>query len=78
MSRATEVSLIAFGLVVAAFGGALLWRVTAVRPVDITLVRVSAGIFGAGLLMVAPGAIAGGIKGVGGALADAWRARNAP
>ena len=77
MSRATEVSLISLGLVVAVFGAALLWRATAVHPVDVTLVRVGAGIFGGGLLLVAPGALASGIKGVGTAVADAWRSSKA-
>lgn len=76
MSRASEVSLITLGVVVAVFGGAFLWRATAIRPVDVTQVRVGAGIFGVGLLLIAPGALASGVKQIGGAAADAWRARN--
>ncbi|MGN6205995.1 hypothetical protein [Humibacter sp.] len=77
MSRASQISLIGFGVVVSAFGAALLWRATAVHPVDVTLVRVSAGIFGVGLLLIAPGALAAGVKRVGSAAADAWRAKSA-
>ena len=78
MSLASEVSLISLGLTLAVFGGALLWRATAVHPADVTTVRVGAGVLSLGCILIAPGAIASGIKGVGSAVAEAWRARQTP
>lgn len=68
MSRATQRSLIVLGLAVAVFGGAILWRATAVTPVDKTLVRVSAGLIAVGLILAAPQALASGVRKVGAAV----------
>lgn len=73
MSRASEVSLIALGvaLVISGLGVIVLGRA------NDTTVHVGAGIVMAGLLVLpsVAGLLASGIKTVGGALADAWRAK---
>lgn len=72
MSRAAEVSMIGLGLALTGFGGALLWRAT-----DIAQSRVAAGVLAAGLLLLpsVASAIAAGVRLVGSALAEAWRAK---
>lgn len=74
MSRASQVSLIGLGLVLVAGGGAIIY---AGRAND-TTVHVGAGIVAVGLLLLPSVAtlLAAGIKQVGGAAAEAWRAKD--
>lgn len=74
MSRASEASMIGLGVALALFGGALLWKST-----DIHQTRVAAGVLAAGLLLLpsVASAIAAGVRLVGTALAEAWRAKEA-
>lgn len=73
MSRASKVSLIALGVVLVASGLA----VVVIGRANDTTVHVGAGIVMAGLLVLpsVAGILAAGVKTVGGALADAWRAK---
>lgn len=72
MSTASESSLIGLGIALTVFGGALLWKAS-----DVHQTRIAAGVLAAGLLILPSVAsvIAAGVKQVGGALAEAWKAR---
>lgn len=74
MSRATEVSMIGLGSALTLFGCALLWKAA-----DVAQSRVGAGVLAAGLLLLpsVASAIAAGVRLVGTALAEAWRAKEA-
>lgn len=74
MSRGMQWALALLGLALVAFGG---WQYT-VAPTDAAR-HGAAGFVVAGLLLLpsVPSLLAAGIKSVGGALADAWKAKQA-
>lgn len=58
-------------------GGGFFMRVELSSDREATHIKMIAGLIGAGLLLVVPKQLASGIKEVGSALADAWKAKNA-
>lgn len=71
MSCRTEASFIGLGIALTVFGAALLWKSS-----DVHQTRVGAGILAAGVLLLpsVAAALASGVKQLGGAIAEAWRA----
>lgn len=74
MSKVKDFLPLLLGLALV-IGGGFLLRVELLSDRDALHLKVIVGLMAAGLLLVVPAQLAAGIKQVGGALADAWKAK---